>query len=262
MTSATGTATSTAPTPPSRRRIAGHYSRDSFYFMLFIIMVAYHLFSNHSALMLAPSAPRENDAEVSFLVPPLSSPTTATGTSTRGESLTIPLDILTLSNISKCESGLTYLPNKILNRSPSNATVVSSKQSTKRQGVYSRKIPKIVHMTSKSRCFASNFVENIKTWEFPDHELYIHDDEAVDRLLSKHWPSFPHIPIARKCLRSGAGMADLWRYLALWEYGGIYTGMYAVSRILSELSTKATGQIRMNQSRSQGYRDIPYLLLL
>ena len=82
----------------------------------------------------------------------------------------------------------------------------------------------IVHMTSNSRCFTPNFASNIQNWEFPDHELYIHDDDAVERLLSRHWSSFPHIPIARKCLRSGAGLADLWRYLVLWEYGGIYTG--------------------------------------
>ena len=27
----------------------------------------------------------------------------------------------------------------------------------------------------------------------------------------------------RRCISSGAGLADLWRYLVLWEFGGIYT---------------------------------------
>ena len=122
----------------------------------------------------------------------------------------MPLDQLTSSATKRCNAGLVFIPNRIIHKS-------SKKNNT-------RIIPKIVHMTSRSRCFSSNFATNIKTWEFEDHELYIHDDDAVERLLSKHWSSFPHISIARKCLRSGAGLADLWRYLVLWEYGGIYTG--------------------------------------
>jgi hypothetical protein len=214
--------TSTAATSSTRRRVSGGYSRDAVYFMVFIVMMTYHLYSNHSALMFAP-----NDAEVSSIFPSFPTPATR---ATRDESPPIPLNMLTVSTISQCTSGLIYLPNRILDTRPSNATRVSSRQTTTtrddawRPVVYSRKIPKMVHMTSKSRCFTPNFVENIKKWEFPDHELYIHDDEAVERLLSKYWRSFPHIPIARKCLRSGAGLADLWRYLVLWEYGGIYTG--------------------------------------
>jgi mannosyltransferase OCH1-like enzyme len=68
-------------------------------------------------------------------------------------------------------------------------------------------------------------VDNIQEWQFPDHSFYFHDDDAVDRLLQKHWPSFPHIPVASKCMRSGAAVADLWRLLVLWEYGGIYTDL-------------------------------------
>jgi len=30
---------------------------------------------------------------------------------------------------------------------------------------------------------------------------------------------------AIKCINSGAGLADIWRYLLLWEYGGIYTDL-------------------------------------
>ena len=89
-----------------------------------------------------------------------------------------------------------------------------------------RKIPKIVHMTSKSRCLTQGFVDNVRKWHFSDHSFYFHDDDAVDRLLlERQWSDFPHIPLAMKCLRSGAAKADLWRYLVLWEYGGIYTDL-------------------------------------
>ena len=86
-----------------------------------------------------------------------------------------------------------------------------------------RKIPRIVHMTSKSRCLTYNYTENVKKWIFPNHSIVFHDDEAVARLMLKDWTEFPQLHDARKCITSGAGMADLWRYLVLWEYGGIYT---------------------------------------
>jgi mannosyltransferase OCH1-like enzyme len=86
-----------------------------------------------------------------------------------------------------------------------------------------RKIPKIVHMTSKSRCMTDRFMENINLWRFQNYFFYFHDDAAMDRLLHKYWPEFPHLPLLQRCMVSGAAKADLWRLLVLWEYGGIYT---------------------------------------
>jgi mannosyltransferase OCH1-like enzyme len=89
--------------------------------------------------------------------------------------------------------------------------------------VQGRKIPKIIHMTSKFRCFTGNYTLSINKWKFDGYSLFMHDDAAVDRLLSKEWPEFPLLKEARSCIATGAGMADLWRYLVIWEYGGIYT---------------------------------------
>ena len=86
-----------------------------------------------------------------------------------------------------------------------------------------RKIPKIIHMTSKSKCFTKRFAENIDRWRFEGHSLFLHDNPAVDRLFNKDWPEFPLLKHVRSCLNSGAGLADLWRYLMIWEYGGVYT---------------------------------------
>ena len=90
-----------------------------------------------------------------------------------------------------------------------------------------RKIPRIVHMTGKIKCVTQTMYENAKLWNFPEHSFYFHDDEAVmELLLNKHWPMFPQMRNIVLCLRDagGAALADLWRYVAVYEYGGIYTG--------------------------------------
>jgi len=86
-----------------------------------------------------------------------------------------------------------------------------------------RKIPKVVHMTSKTQCVTPKFENNIKGWYFDDHSFFMHDDDAVDRFFNRDWPEFPLLQEIVSCIISGAGKADLWRYLILWEYGGIYT---------------------------------------
>lgn len=86
-----------------------------------------------------------------------------------------------------------------------------------------RKIPRIVHISSKSRCNDPIFANNIDYWRLKGYSLYLHDDEAVERLLTMDWPEFPDLKKALKCLpQKGAIMTDVWRVLALWEYGGVY----------------------------------------
>lgn len=92
-----------------------------------------------------------------------------------------------------------------------------------RQDRSQRKIPKIVHLTSKTRCLTDNYTDNTHTWFFEDHSVVLHDDDAVSRLMQRKLKEFPHLQDASKCITSGAGMADVWRYLVLWVYGGIYT---------------------------------------
>ena len=87
-----------------------------------------------------------------------------------------------------------------------------------------RKIPRIIHMTSKSRCMHNNFVDNINKWKFTNYSFYFHNDAAMNQLLqTKYWPEFPNLQLMQHCTLAGAQKADLWRLLILWEYGGIYT---------------------------------------
>lgn len=86
-------------------------------------------------------------------------------------------------------------------------------------------IPKILHQTSKSRCVTSGIVAALKKWQqkLPSYQYVLHDDDAVERLFSQEWPEFPHLREIVTCLESPTARVDLWRYLVIWEYGGIYT---------------------------------------
>ena len=89
-----------------------------------------------------------------------------------------------------------------------------------------RKVPKIIHMTSKNKCFTKKYSDNADLWKFEGYSFFMHDDAAVQRLIhSKDWSEFPLLKEAASCLTCGAMKADYWRYLATWEFGGIYTDM-------------------------------------
>ena len=78
-------------------------------------------------------------------------------------------------------------------------------------------------MTGKTRCMTRAFAANVDSWRFKGYSLFLHEDNAVGRLLNRWWPQFPHILDMKNCLMPGAAIADLWRYVLLWEYGGVYT---------------------------------------
>ncbi len=114
-----------------------------------------------------------------------------------------------------CDSPLHYIPSRYIHGS------INGKG--KDGGL--RMIPKIIHMTSKSHCVSPRLKSNTEEWYFDEHSFFMHDDDAVDRLFDRDWPEFPLLKESLSCIDSGAGKADLWRYLVLWEYGGIYTDL-------------------------------------
>lgn len=107
-----------------------------------------------------------------------------------------------------CPEGLVLVPDtRLFNDSSWNASA----------------IPKIVHVTAKSRCMTETFKKNLDKWRLPGYSLLVHNDAAVNSFLDRYWPEFPELPKVVHCVLSGAGKADLWRALMLWEYGGMYT---------------------------------------
>ena len=52
-----------------------------------------------------------------------------------------------------------------------------------------RKIPRIVHLSSKSRCNDPILAGNIEKWRLAGHSVCLHnDDEAIQRLFHRGWP--------------------------------------------------------------------------
>jgi len=89
------------------------------------------------------------------------------------------------------------------------------------------KIPPIIHQTSKSRCLTKLFAKVSKKWRDLDgYKYYLHDDNAVMKLLLSDQAAydFPllHQLVTANCLPHGTLKADIWRYLILWFYGGLY----------------------------------------
>jgi hypothetical protein len=92
------------------------------------------------------------------------------------------------------------------------------------------RIPKIIHVTSKSRCVTRHFADVLLQWQraLPDHDFVVHNDAAMERLLldDEKWNDvFPALSSVLHCVHTAAGKTDLWRILIAWEYGGIYTDM-------------------------------------
>jgi mannosyltransferase OCH1-like enzyme len=88
-----------------------------------------------------------------------------------------------------------------------------------------RRIPQAIHMTGEVKCLTETFFKNTLDWSLEGHSFYFHDRQAKESLLARHWPEFPHLQNAYQCLKNagGAAVSDLWRYLLLWQYGGIYS---------------------------------------
>jgi hypothetical protein len=91
------------------------------------------------------------------------------------------------------------------------------------------RIPTIVHQTSKSRCLTPDIAKATEAWHFPGWSYYFHDDDAILRLFQQEFYEFPYLEdVVKKCLVHGTLKADLWRYIVLWVYGGIYADLDAV----------------------------------
>jgi hypothetical protein len=99
---------------------------------------------------------------------------------------------------------------------------------TKRQTV-TTKIPLIIHQTSKSRCLAPELATLVQEWqELQGFDYFFHSDEAVNFLLTQKFPEFPTLAFVVHCIQSPTLKADLWRYLVLWDYGGVYVDLDSI----------------------------------
>jgi mannosyltransferase OCH1-like enzyme len=139
----------------------------------------------------------------------------------------LSLDELTRSSYSSCpasasstssDPNLVYIDNLPIDEAGWNKIVATSAASP-------RSIPPVIHQTSKSRCVTPKFAAAVQKWKAHNESFYyyLHDDEAVTRLFQNMYGEFPLLEmVVSSCVPSGAILSDLWRYVVLWKYGGIY----------------------------------------
>lgn len=89
------------------------------------------------------------------------------------------------------------------------------------------KIPRILHLSMKSRCLPQDLHDKLDEWKrvLPQESwsIVFHDDDAVNRLLYRPWPEFPHLQEVLACIKPGAMTIDIWRVLVIYKYGGVYS---------------------------------------
>ena len=123
-----------------------------------------------------------------------------------------------------CPDGLVFVPN--IQHNP-NITVELSTN-----------IPQRVFQTSKSKCVVPKVRDVLQKWQFEGWDYFLLDDDQVEEFFRHYSRDFPMLPdVAQNCLPTGTLKADLWRYLVLWEYGGVYADIDAIPNKLSPETT-------------------------
>lgn len=86
---------------------------------------------------------------------------------------------------------------------------------------YEQKIPKIIWQTMKTnevpvfmKSYADSWIELNPEYEY----RFCDDDDIIDFIKT----DFPEYLESYKSLKYGASKADLWRYLIIYKYGGVY----------------------------------------
>lgn len=129
---------------------------------------------------------------------------------------------------------------------PFHNKIIRSNQTSSADTNQELKIPKILHVSMRSRCLPRDLGRSMDRWKekLPNYSIFFHDDEAVARLIEQDWPQFPNLHTAMRCiLYKGAMKIDIWRILILYKYGGVYTDIdnwptdaFQESTIRSDLS--------------------------
>ena len=97
------------------------------------------------------------------------------------------------------------------------------------------KIPKRIYQTWKTKNLPwgiKNVIKNMMDLN-PSYSHYLYDDDEMDKFVIENYQG--EIYEAYSMLNIGAAKADLWRYLILYKYGGIYLDIDAA--ILKPLDT-------------------------
>jgi mannosyltransferase OCH1-like enzyme len=89
-------------------------------------------------------------------------------------------------------------------------------------------IPKVIYQT----WYKKNIPEpiqnaiNLMMEQNPNYSHHLYDDNDIEDFIKNNFNE--NIYSAYKCLTVGAAKADLWRYLVLFKYGGVYLDIDSV----------------------------------
>jgi mannosyltransferase OCH1-like enzyme len=89
------------------------------------------------------------------------------------------------------------------------------------RSTYRQRIPKTIWQTMKSNVVPAKMREWADTWIKlnPEYQYNFVDDDGIGMFIRS---SFPDYLQAFEKIKHGASKADLWRYLVMFKYGGIY----------------------------------------
>lgn len=89
---------------------------------------------------------------------------------------------------------------------------------------YVQEIPKIIWQTMKSNQVPAIMKEYADTWieNNPEYEYKFFDDDDIIDFIRNDFPAYLQ---AYNKIKYGASKADLWRYLIIYKYGGVYVDM-------------------------------------
>lgn len=86
---------------------------------------------------------------------------------------------------------------------------------------YAQKVPKIIWQTMKTNevpVFMKNYADSWMDLN-PEYEYRFSDDDDIIDFLKANFPEYLN---GYNKLKYGASKADLWRYLIMYKYGGVY----------------------------------------
>jgi len=88
----------------------------------------------------------------------------------------------------------------------------------------SQKIPRIIWQTMKSNLVPPLMKEYADSWINlnPEYEYRFLDDEDIVEFINRYFPVYLE---AYQSIKYGASKADLWRYLMVYKYGGVYSDL-------------------------------------
>jgi hypothetical protein len=89
---------------------------------------------------------------------------------------------------------------------------------------YEQKVPGIIWQTMKTNRVPVFMKDCAATWigHNPEYEYRFYDDDDIINFIKKDFPAYLG---AYKKIKYGASKADLWRYLIMYKYGGVYADM-------------------------------------